>query len=94
MATSESLKLLLDELQSRLNYQQTIIIKLLYDIEVIKQEKELAVYDNEKMNKELLETNDRLQIQNENIISMEEKLSNYTKAANANNDDTKKGSFF
>ena len=92
-ATSESLKLLLDELKSRFSYQQTIIIKLIYDLELIKQKKDLALFDNEKMNKELLETNDRLQIQNENIMSTE-KLSNYTKAATTTiNDDTKKGYF-
>ena len=94
VTVSESLRLLLDELQSRLNYQQSMIIKLIYELDFITQEKLNALYDNEKMNKELLETNDRLQIQNETIAIMEEQLGNYTKTAAISNDENKKSYFF
>jgi len=94
VTVSESLRLLLDELQRRLNYQQSMIIKLIYELDFITQEKMNALYDNEKMNKELLETNDRLQIQNETIAIMEEQLGNYTKTAAISNDENKKGYFF
>jgi chromosome segregation ATPase len=94
VTVSESLRLLLDELQRRLNYQQSMIIKLIYELDFITQEKINALYDNEKMNKELLETNDRLQIQNETIAIMEEQLGNYTKTAAISNEENKKGYFF